>query len=411
MTVPYTFANQTDTIPLSELDDNFAAVGASNNVSYTAAGTGAVATTVQSKLQQEIKRTDYNTATNYLTAASSLSTGGFWMDALPQPIHYRIADRLLIAEAASKANGNKVQGSQPGTWLTSQMNAFWMERGGTVLAVSDYGEFGGVFAARSSDKSKSSYYGDATIGVLGIATNDYVSSTQFCWGAYFEANRASGAATTYGQEIAVKNLGTDVINYPSSLFPSGATIGLWMAGGGDSTYYGAPTNPSTCAILIGKNATTWNKGIVFDQLGITGTDGVTGTGTAIALGARHVISWVNTSNQEVGAILSTGTLTAARTGIQFVDNQLWITKAGSLGVNFDFSSGVANYFQFSSAAASSPLNITASGTDTDIDIRLAAKGAGVIRFGTLTANADAPVTGYITIKDVGGTTRKLAVIA
>jgi len=62
MTVPYTFANQTDTIPLSELDDNFAAVGASNNVSYTPSGTGAVATTTQAKLRQTVSLWDFMTA-------------------------------------------------------------------------------------------------------------------------------------------------------------------------------------------------------------------------------------------------------------------------------------------------------------------------------------------------------------
>lgn len=36
---------------------------------------------------------------------------------------------------------------------------------------------------------------------------------------------------------------------------------------------------------------------------------------------------------------------------------------------------------------------------------------GVVTFGTFTANADAPVTGYIQIKDSLGNVRKLAVIA
>ncbi len=53
----------------------------------------------------------------------------------------------------------------------------------------------------------------------------------------------------------------------------------------------------------------------------------------------------------------------------------------------------------------------AEGDATDIDLALFPKGAGKARFGTLTANADAPITGYITIKDAGGTLRKLAVIA
>jgi hypothetical protein len=37
--------------------------------------------------------------------------------------------------------------------------------------------------------------------------------------------------------------------------------------------------------------------------------------------------------------------------------------------------------------------------------------AGTLSYGTFTGNADAPVTGFITITDSGGTTRKLAVIA
>ena len=35
----------------------------------------------------------------------------------------------------------------------------------------------------------------------------------------------------------------------------------------------------------------------------------------------------------------------------------------------------------------------------------------VLRFGAWTSNADAAVNGYVTIKDAGGTVRKLATIA
>lgn len=55
--------------------------------------------------------------------------------------------------------------------------------------------------------------------------------------------------------------------------------------------------------------------------------------------------------------------------------------------------------------------IEAYGTDTNLDLRLDAKGTGRVRFGTRTANADAPITGYIEVKDTGGTVRKLAIIA
>lgn len=54
--------------------------------------------------------------------------------------------------------------------------------------------------------------------------------------------------------------------------------------------------------------------------------------------------------------------------------------------------------------------IRAISSSTDADLRLQGQGTGVVRFGTTTANVDAPVTGYITIKDAAGVSRKLAII-
>jgi hypothetical protein len=70
-----------------------------------------------------------------------------------------------------------------------------------------------------------------------------------------------------------------------------------------------------------------------------------------------------------------------------------------------------NYMQLTSAATGAAPILSSAGTDANIDILLSPKGAGNVRFGNLTANADVPITGYITIKDASGTTRKLAVIA
>lgn len=48
---------------------------------------------------------------------------------------------------------------------------------------------------------------------------------------------------------------------------------------------------------------------------------------------------------------------------------------------------------------------------TNADIAIAPKGSGFVRMGTHTTNADAPITGYIGIRDSGGVFRKLAVIS
>ena len=74
----------------------------------------------------------------------------------------------------------------------------------------------------------------------------------------------------------------------------------------------------------------------------------------------------------------------------------------------------SNYERLSlSTTVGSSVNITAEtlGTGGDnLDIVLTPAGTGNLKFGTHTASADQAVSGYITIKDAGGTTRKLAVI-
>jgi hypothetical protein len=55
--------------------------------------------------------------------------------------------------------------------------------------------------------------------------------------------------------------------------------------------------------------------------------------------------------------------------------------------------------------------LISTGTDTNIDLAITPKGTGLLRFGTHTANADAPITGYIEVKDSAGNIRKLAIIA
>jgi parallel beta-helix repeat protein/putative cofactor-binding repeat protein len=100
MTVPYTFADQTDTIPLSELDDNFAAVGASNNISYTPAGTGAVATTVQAKLREYVSVKDFGAVGDGVTddtaAIQAALTTGKTVYAPAVASYYKITSALTL---------------------------------------------------------------------------------------------------------------------------------------------------------------------------------------------------------------------------------------------------------------------------------------------------------------------------
>lgn len=231
------------------------------------------------------------------------------------------------------------------------------------------------------------------------------------WGGYFEASRGSeagaGTGTVFGIEVAVKNKQSDITNNPFSRFPGGSTIGIWLAGGSDATFYGAPTNPSTCAILIGKNATTWNKGIVFDATGITGTDGVTGTGVAISMAKGHVLEWQYGSGLVGSTITSNVTSAANKTSLAFNNNSAWFLVADALVGTISKGGGTANYPNLISSATGAPVQLSAAGTDTDIDIQLLTKGVGVLQLGyqpvLATVNTNFVANYHLKIKGPGGT--------
>lgn len=78
---------------------------------------------------------------------------------------------------------------------------------------------------------------------------------------------------------------------------------------------------------------------------------------------------------------------------------------------FDQATGtLANNFLFRSQTTGNPPTIIVEGSDADIDLRLEPKGTnGRVRFGTHTATA-LTISGYIEVRDYGGTLRKLAVV-
>lgn len=364
-------------------------------------------------------RVDYPNNDSYYAAAEDLLTGGFWMDESPQPRFWRFADRVFMGAAAAQTNGYKYDTTPPtGTFLTTQMGAFWMERGATTISVAPFGDFGGTFAARTSDKAGTGYYGTATIGILGVVENDDSSVNQTIgWAGYFEANRGTNNKVVYGLEISVKNKGANATSNPYSI--NFASTGIWMPAGGDASYNGVNANPCTTAIMIGRGddqgnpalPMTWNKGIIFNANGITGTDGVTGTGIAIEMAKGHIVNWAISTGQAGASIRSDVDTYASRQGIIFANDQIQFTTGGSFTALIGKGSGTDNQVRIFSSVAGSAPQIQAGGSDTNIDLQLVPKGTGYIQFGNRTGTGDAPITGYIEIKDNGGIVRKLAVIS
>ena len=74
------------------------------------------------------------------------------------------------------------------------------------------------------------------------------------------------------------------------------------------------------------------------------------------------------------------------------------------------TASAVNYVQVTGGASGAPgvVTMSAQGSSTDVDIAITPRGAGVVKFGTYTAGIIAQA-GYITIKDSGGTVRRLLV--
>jgi hypothetical protein len=75
------------------------------------------------------------------------------------------------------------------------------------------------------------------------------------------------------------------------------------------------------------------------------------------------------------------------------------------------TASAVNYLEATGNVTGSSPYISAKGSDTNIDLALVPKGTGVVKFGAHTGSSDVAITGYITIKDANGNTRKLAVIS
>jgi hypothetical protein len=91
----------------------------------------------------------------------------------------------------------------------------------------------------------------------------------------------------------------------------------------------------------------------------------------------------------------------------------FVTSTGDITVQLTNVADQVCYLSiYGDVVADPKINIEARSTDvSDVDVLLNPLGTGKVRFGTHSASSDVAISGYITIKDEAGTTRKLAVIS
>lgn len=336
--------------------------------------------------------------------------GGFWPNITTTARIHRMRDRLFVGMGAESL-GTYVA-NQAGIVPTATVGANWAPRDSSVFVAQDIGLMGITAFVTNENQDFSSGNPTEAIGLSAFTINKVAGKTT--WAGYLDVQHEAGLAS-YGMEIAAKNLtATDSTDTPYSTV--GGVYGIWFAGGGDSSYGGTATNPSNTAIKIGRNATgsaqPWNKGIVFVSNGLTGSDGTTGTATAIEMGYGQQIVWRAPGNYGGFAINSEVSTNGANSSLLATDNNIIFKgAAGQFLLQLTRETSGVNYLRFYTRAAGSGPRLEANGTDTDIDLELIPKGTGLVRFGTYSALAAETLSGYVYIKDAGGTTRKVAVIA
>jgi len=374
---------------------------------------------------------------------------------------WRFTDRVFLGDAVGSAGASTASGGA--TFANdAPLSSFYLERSATLLSASPWGGIGGSFLTKSSLRysylgysvwaasqavtagAKRGYGGrlytattagttgstplthttgtasdgvvtwrfddysyQVPIGMAAAAISDSDDGTGV-WAGYFQVSRALGGGTSYGLEVVAQNDGADVIidSYGST---AGATIGIWFAGGGDATL-NPSLNNSSAAMMIGPNDKTWNAGIVFRSDAITLDGG--SRGPALEMAQGHMLVWRRAAGSIGARIWSSVSTISQDVAIEFANNTTrFIGPGGNIIGQVEAVASAANYIRLISQTAGNMPEVRAGGSDTNVDLTLTPRGAGNIRFGTHSAIAAETLTGYITIKDAGGTTRKIAVVS
>ena len=223
--------------------------------------------------------------------------------------------------------------------------------------------------------------GTAKITGIGAQTDFYTPS-----GAILSTLDGGLAAT--GAYLQLTN--SSATNSINRVIGSGTNLGLyWLTKGTSSHAFATNNSSATVQFQVSHTASAVN------YVQVTGS-------------ATGVTNFTTISSQGSDTNVNLALVSKGSGYIAFGINAATTQAFRVLGVG----SSTGNLLAVSGSAAGAAPSIQAisgtSGTDTDIDLALTPKGAGNVRFATYTAGIIAQA-GYITIKDSGGTVRRLLV--
>jgi hypothetical protein len=361
-------------------------------VGFNPSGIGATPTTVQAALNQFDHK----------------PTGQFYSN-LGARID-RLSDRLFVG-AATVNDGTTTQ--TVNDWLSIYQNSIHRP-GGPAMCFATLGVLNSESSSApnvfvSGVQQKDFPNGTSGIAISGFAVNNNPTApASGSFSGYFEAVRtATGAGGAYGIEIDIANYGP-VSQIDPYLQQGGQTIALQLAAGAEFPATGEQ-NASSAAINIRDNNATFARGIVFGANSLEGVQNNVGTAPAIIFGVGHTISWMSGHDVFTSSISCQSLDRATALSQTFGANAVVFVNAADKTV-FQVAQypNSVNYLSARSNAAGLPTQLYADGDDTNVDIQLVPKGAGVVWLGNYTAGALSP-SGYITVKDAAGNVRRLLV--
>jgi hypothetical protein len=325
--------------------------------------------------------TSFTAPTIFTANVTSNATGNWYA---PTALIVRLNDRVQIGGATQL---DALASPSSWDWVSVLQNGFLMsdnvhyETGAAQfyeLAVETQPNSaaatgaGAVFGAAQSLYSAAS--GTSTIGVFGFAYNNNTTYATSAWALYGEChNTTTPSLGCFGAELETR---TTVPTINPTPYGQANMAGAQIGCGAGLTAAGQ--YDCGAAIQIVANPVKWHVGINF--LNGSLTDGV-----AIALPISYRFQWFTAAGNQMGALSADGTVVAAKTNISFNDYGLQIaggngTANYTLAIFFALTSGTpVNYVSFTPAISGNSPIITASGTDTNVDLGLSTTGTGTLR--------------------------------
>ncbi|UDL93226.1 hypothetical protein LGH83_11470 [Lichenihabitans sp. PAMC28606] len=327
-------------------------------------------------------------APDTLPDPSSLSTDRFWtFGVTPAGVNTtRFNHRVFFGKEASLYDGSYAGNAPNWEWTTAGGIFAYLPRNAETITMHPYGSIGGLYAGHTENSGSLPEIANSACCNIPLAIhslNDNTSIIQPSWGLYSTITRLPGTGSQVN-EIDVMNA-DDVVHRATAYAPGAGsdwTIGWGLNAGGEAAT-GKEVYPqksaATAAMFVGSNGSTWDKGIVFQSGAISPSE--SGHTVDIEMPSNHWLKWIADNTGAATAYVTSSVSTVAHAiGLTFSDSGALFQSPDGSQISLQIQSvpNSVNRLIVSPSVTGSPVAVTATGSDTNVDIDLVSKGSGVI---------------------------------